>query len=123
MTVTCVHIARSVLPLLLVASCAAPRPAVHGAELVGPSSLPRDCRTAEGALLDPNAPLAQVMRESINPALSRISFLLFHDPRPADSDQRTQELVDSARVLARCFVVVPKRDKSPDWTEFDLLAV
>src|SRR5258708_7815277 len=108
-------------------SCAAPRPTERPssrAELaVAREDARREGRTVEGVLIDAHAPVAEVMRGVITPSLSRISWLLFHDPRPAEAEAREQELAHAAEAMARCFVLIPGRDKPASWTEFDLLAV
>ena len=43
------------------------------------------------------------MCDVINPSLSRISWLVFHDPRPMGDDARAHELAGVSQSLSACF--------------------
>jgi cytochrome c556 len=116
-----VWLGRTIL-LLGATSCLAPRPVARPSVAWPPPAGERECRDAEGAVIASGATIAEVMRRSVNPSLSRISWLLFHDPRPEDAEARTQDLAHAAEAMARCFGVIPAREKPAAWTEFDVLA-
>jgi hypothetical protein len=83
-----------------------------------------DCRNPEGAVLGGDTSLLEVMRQAVNPSLSRISWLLFHDSRAPEDDARARDLARAAHDLARCFSVLQKRAPARgERTEFELLAV
>lgn len=55
------------------------------------------------------------MRNAINPLLSQLSLVLFHDRRPTDDDSRNEELAQTAGRLAACFLHVSQlRGTVPD---------
>src|SRR5262245_12610995 len=76
-----------VLWIVSTAGCASqtPRPSHHPLNLsTRVPSAERRCRNPDGKLLSEQATVAEAMRESVNPLLTRVSFLMFHDPRPGD---------------------------------------
>src|SRR5258706_10422128 len=115
--------------MMLLGCTAAPRPpvarpTVTQVNVVEDARGQGVCRRTDGESLASDLPLVEVMRQAVNPSLSRISWLLFHDSRAADDDARSQQLARAAHDLARCFTLLPKRAPARgERTEFELLSI
>ena len=55
----------------------------------------------------PAQSLRQMMSEHINPRLSELAILLYHDQRPADDIERRDETSRAAERLSECFAQLP----------------
>lgn len=82
------------------AACA-PRAPVKRADSSRPSTQASQCQPLDGG--PPIQTLRDVMQRALNPRLSQISLLLFHDGREVSSDERNEELARHAGSLASCF--------------------
>ncbi len=110
------------------AGCARPDALPHKS-VVGPVAA--DCRSEAGR--PPPGTVDAAMRTAINPLLSQLSLVLFHDPRPTDDDSRSEELAQTAGRLAACFLHIaqlrahvpeasPAGTSAPDFHSYSHLA-
>jgi hypothetical protein len=69
----------------------------------------------------PPQSLHELMAARINPRLSQLSLLIFHDRRPKDDDALNDEVAQTAATLSSCFSQVPAlyRGESAHRLEFE----
>jgi len=78
----------------------------HGGPSVSEPDRPQDrCENAPGEA--PSKTLHELMAARINPRLSQLSMLIFHDRRPKDDDNLNDEIAQAAATLSACFSQVP----------------
>jgi methyl-accepting chemotaxis protein len=112
------RLASAVLALVTLASVGCAPPAVSSTALSAEVAATKGtCGPLPGE--GPVETLPQLMTVRINPRLSRLSMLLFHDRRPEDSDSRNDEVGQLGASLADCFALTPTLRRAPAASESD----
>jgi hypothetical protein len=88
---------------VLTSSCACPSQTKQTA-LRDPQARPRACRPFEGE--GELTSLKELMQRALNPRLSHLTVLLFHDARAKLDDERNDEIARDAQGLADCFALI-----------------
>lgn len=89
-----------------------------------PSVPSAPCRGEAGAPLSADASVGRLMSQAVNPMMTRLATLLFHDPRSSDDEARNDEVAAAAENLASCLLsAAPRLRAAPAVrADFELLA-
>ena len=107
--------------VLLAGWCGCASPGGKPAAMVPPSEpQAASCKPLDGG--EPPGTLRDVMQRALNPTLSQISLILFHDARAPESDDRNEEVARYAGSLAGCFRLAATLNPQPgpEGRDFDI---
>lgn len=82
------------------------------------------CRGEDGAPLGADTSMGRLMSQAVNPMMTQLATLLFHDPRSADDDARNDAVAAAAENLASCLLSTATRLRAAPAAraDFEMLA-